>query len=341
MDKNKGYKYALGTFGLLAVAGGFLIFNQTAEKQKFGEDGLAITMEVMPKRPRVGETTKIIFSLEDKYGYAPTLYVNHSRRLHMVIIGEDMNVFGHIHPEDFGPLTEDMLYGGKYELAFDFPKAGKYTVALDGKNDEGEFHRKFSVAVSGDSKMAAASEDFRTEKCFKGYPEDGADRILYPVFSYESEIDCADGYAVELSTEPEAAVSGKPIKIGYHVEKNGKYVKDLEPYLNAGAHFIVASKDMETVTHSHGGPAEMKMDHSYFRLIPPALAHGFGADDEETPMEPRVFGPYLTSKEIVFPKEGIYYIFGQFKHQGKIVFTKFAINVAKGENQTVRGVKMK
>ena len=341
MDKNKGYKYALGAFGLLAVVGGFLVLNKTAKKQKYGDDGLAIKMEINPDRPQAGEAVKMVFALEDKYGYAPTLYVNHSRRLHAVIVGEDMDVFGHIHPEDFGEVTEDMLYGGKYETEFTFPKAGKYVIALDGKSDEGEFHRKFSVTVGGEIKMVEAKDDARDEKCFRGYPEDGTDRIVSPIFSDGSEVDCAEGYSVKLSSEPKEIKAGVPVRISYHIEKNGEYVKDLEPYLNAGAHFILVSKDMRTAIHSHGGPSDMKMDQSYFRLIPAALAHGFGADDEEAPMEPRIFGPDITSKDVVFPNEGTYYLFGQFKHQGKIVFTKFAINVARGNDQSAEGMKMK
>lgn len=341
MEKSGGYRYALGAFSLLAVVGGFLVFDKTVKNDKYEDDGLSIKMELFPDRPKAGEFAKIVFTLEDEYGYAPILYVNHARRLHAVIVGEDMNVFGHIHPEDFGEITEDVLYGGKYEVDFSFPRAGKYVVALDGKTDEGEFHRKFSVAVSGGEKMASSKSDDRMEKCFKGYPEDGTDRMIYPVFSDESEVGCDDGYNVELSFEPKKIKSGDSARISYHVKKGGEYVKDLEPYLNAGAHFIFASKDMETVMHAHGGPEEMEMDHSYFRLVPAVFAHGLGDDNAETPMEPRAFGPYLISAPVVFPKEGAYYLFGQFKHQGKIVFTKFVINVAKGENQSAEGMKMK
>lgn len=41
---------------------------------------------------------------------------------------------------------------------------------------------------------------------------------------------------------------------------------------------------------------------------------------------PAVFGPNVEA-HATFPEPGVYYLFGEFKHEGKVLVSKFAITV--------------
>ena len=59
------------------------------------------------------------------------LAVSHERMLHVLIVGQDMKSFAHIHPEDDGPITREMLKKAVFPLRFTFPKSGEYLVGVD------------------------------------------------------------------------------------------------------------------------------------------------------------------------------------------------------------------
>ena len=55
----------------------------------------------------------------------------HERILHAVIIGKDLEVFAHIHPEDITPITREMMEKATFPLRFTFPREGEYLLGLD------------------------------------------------------------------------------------------------------------------------------------------------------------------------------------------------------------------
>ncbi|MGV2939818.1 hypothetical protein AB5I83_09525 [Mesobacillus sp. LC4] len=94
---------------------------------------------------------------------------------------------------------------------------------------------------------------------------------------------------------PSAKVD-EPVKLIFELrDQVGEPVTDLEPYLGSAGHVVIVSEDMSEFLHVH--PA-----------------------DENT-KGPKV--EYMTS----FPREGLFKIWGQFKHKGKLYTVSFVIGV--------------
>jgi len=217
------------------------------------------------------------------------LVISHERALHVFIIGKDLAFFGHIHPEDIGPVTDEMLKQAAFPLRFVFPKAGEYLVGLDfatTNNNISEFYNEgLSVSVSGRPAMGKPKVDFARKKNF------GA-------------------YQVTLMTFPKNIKAGEEAVLRYNIETDGKAITDLAPYLEAEMHLVVASKDLRVFMHTHAATPDES--HAHHDPLHAKLPEKFGPELEAT---------------ILFPGKGIYKIFSQVKHQGKVLLFDFTVNV--------------
>ncbi len=216
------------------------------------------------------------------------LVVSHERVLHAFIIGKDLGFFAHIHPEDIGPVTAEMLKKAEFPLRFVFPKAGEYLVGLDFATTDNyisEFYTEvLSVSVSGRPALGGPKIDFSRKKNF-------------------------GNYRVTLVTFPKNVKAGEETTLRYSIEKNGKTLTDLEPYLGAEMHLAVASQDLTVFIHTHGAaPGESHVHHD--------------------PLHAKLskkFGPELEAN-VLFPEKGVYKLFDQVKHQGKVLLFDFMID---------------
>jgi hypothetical protein len=213
------------------------------------------------------------------------LAVSHERILHALIIGKDLNVFAHIHPEDIGRITDEMLNKVTFPLLFTFPKAGEYLVGLDFATADEFYSKTLSLNVAGEPIMGEPKIDFLTNKDF-------------------------GEYQVALTISPENIKAGKETILRYIVEKNGKAVTDMEPFLGASMHLAVVPADLKLFIHAHGiTPGEPRTHLDHMHAAPP-----------------KRFGPEIDAI-IVFPVKGIYKIFSQVNHQGKVLLFDFMLNV--------------
>lgn len=242
---------------------------------------------------------------------------NHERLMHVVIIDENFETFAHIHPEDQGVITESMLKNGEFYFKHIFPKDGRYIVALDFQYNNEEVSHK-QIFDAGERLPSNLLKDFSREKKFGDY-----DFIFSPG---SSEV-----------------FSGEHQTIRYYIEKKGFPVLDLEPYLGATAHFSIVSSDPGTFAHTHGTLSpefegnEHMQKHS-FQMAKKVLAHGglekdsrMSTDDNNHEEVPLQFGPDIYLHH-TFTHPGIYALFGEFKHEGKIILTKFMVEVREGEH---------
>jgi hypothetical protein len=94
-------------------------------------------------------------------------------------------------------------------------------------------------------------------------------------------------------------IAGKTVHLTFSIKeaKTNKPIKDLQPYLGALGHTVAMSADAEKYLHIH-------------------------------PMTTDGNGPEVTFMTI-FPEKGIYKIWGQFKHKGKVFTVPFVIKVPK------------
>lgn len=159
------------------------------------------------------------------------LDVEHTKKIHLIVVSEDLSWFDHIHPE----LNAD----GTYSVKEKFPAAGKYTLFADYK-PSGANHTVdvLNVAVSGTAPAA------------KKY---GADKLTG---------DGGDGFSVSLSPEGGKFLTNMPMHINGVTMQNGKEVdvNTLEDYLGAKAHMVVVSLADKKYLHVHPSVEGGKFD---------------------------------------------------------------------------------
>ena len=313
---------------LVAVAiGGWFLVAQSAPPPLQGlpttkASTIAASAGLNPEQPRAGEPTTLTFSFTNPDGTpASDLMMHHARRVHVLVVSEDLGSVAHIHPQDFGAVTAEIVRSGKYSVIHTFPKAGRYIVGVDVMSPKGELGKQFIVNVTGSPNMGDAKNDLRREKCFKGYPERGLDRYTETVFTTEAEVACPQGYKITMTPSVRAIVAGEDVQLTYHVERDGHAVANLAPYLDAAIHLAIVPSSLDTLLHRHGNP-EM-MSHGAQPTMPmkmkmPGMHHG---------AVPSAFGPELVSEPITFPRAGLYQVFAQAKHEGRIIFSNFMIEV--------------
>ncbi len=207
-------------------------------------------LETAPATIAAGIPVAILVHLEDQKGRPLQEFrAYHERVLHAVIVGQDLNIFAHIHPEDFAPLTDVMLDTATFPLRFTFPKAGTYLVGIDFATKDGVYSKTAKIIVSGHPRMGEPKIDFSGTKRF-GH------------------------YQVALTTFPKRIHAGEETTLTYIIKKDGKPVTDLELYLGAAMHIAVVSADLARFIHTHGVVPGGRQDHEDHDLATPVAKFG-------------------------------------------------------------------
>lgn len=115
-------------------------------------------------------------------------------------------------------------------------------------------------------------------------------------------------------------VAGKLARLVYSVSRDGKPVRDLEPYLASPLHLAVVDRTLLRFAHLHGELPPFLAD-AIFDPRDPALQHAHQ-------YLPDRFGPRMDAY-VTFPALGEYVLFGEFKRTGKIVVSRFELTVGK------------
>ncbi len=264
-------------------------------------------LTILPEAPQAGEPALLTFTLTSASGRPiENLVTHHGRKFHVLIVSENKQVFGHIHPSDFDLAIEH----GVAKVSFAFPQAGRYVVAGDFMTDHGSQTARFIVEVTGPEPAAAMVKAAAAAPAVRIVEFDDGDRYTQPIFLRGTED--ADGYTVSLQV-PEQVRAGVPVPLAWHFSRNRTPVTDLRPYLAAPLHLAVVSDDLTRFLHEHGTAA-----------MPGHSGHS-GHADHASPVPP-AFGPEVTAA-VTFPEPGTYYLFGQAAHGGKLLNTRFSIEV--------------
>lgn len=105
-----------------------------------------------------------------------------------------------------------------------------------------------------------------------------------------------DGYEVKINPGDPPTSTEDPVTISVEVKKDGEQIYNLERYLGALAHVVIINKDTQDYLHVHA-------------------------------MGPFPNGSYLMLQTL-FPSNGDYKMFLEFKHQGKVRLAEFVIPVS-------------
>ena len=108
-----------------------------------------------------------------------------------------------------------------------------------------------------------------------------------------------------------------PVFYFYFPKKNGAPVDNLEPYLGAAMHLAIVRADFGDFIHRHG---EVHAPGSAPQPQTPVGTHVHSS------YLPPAFGPNVEA-HMTFPEPGIYEIFGEFKHEGKVMVSRFFVQV--------------
>ena len=109
-------------------------------------------------------------------------------------------------------------------------------------------------------------------------------------------------YLIALNCEPEQLVVGRDIKMTFEIkDANRKPITDLEPLMAAGGHCVIIDADGREFLHVH--PAEELHDGVNWRGGPSVS--------------------FLAN----FPKAGLYRVWGQFQHEGRLLTADFTFEV--------------
>lgn len=205
------------------------------------------------------------FTIAGPDGKAVTAYdVEHEKKLHLIAVRRDFSGFQHVHPElapDGTWTTKLDLTAGQWRLFADFKATGAEALTLGA-----------DLAVAGSYEPAEPSAQTRTAE--------------------------VDGYTVRLDGDLSA---GADAKLTLAVERDGKPITDLEPYLGAYGHLVALRAG----------------DLAYLHVHP----DGAPGDGKTKP------GPDVVFYAAV-PSSGTYHLYLDFKHQGVVRTAAFAVSTS-------------
>lgn len=229
-----------------------------------------LDVDITPRALRPQHKARVRFFVRDPHTGAVVRRFEpvHERLFHLFIVSRDLEYFAHIHPT--------LHPNGALDVDFEVPRAGSYQLIADFMPSGGApqlIQRSFVTAgytgrVAEVPRLAA----------------DTADKI-------------ERGTRVKL-TLPELA-AGREGLITFDVSDaaTGRPVDDLEPYLGATGHLLLASDDLEIAAHSH----------------PVAQVSTSG-------------GPTIVF-QVLFPRVATYKMWMQFQRRGEVITVPFSVPV--------------
>ncbi len=214
------------------------------------DNGLTYKMEYAstPAQLEMGKSATILFTPKviGKESEAVALDVQHEKKIHLIVVSNDLSYFEHIHPhfQADGSYKIDVLENGKSytngpgknETRFD--NGGDYTMFADYLPSGGSHQvEKVSVNVKGTPRPAVTySADKLTGK--------------------------SDNFTVMLNATGGKLITGTQMHISGLLMKDGKEidVNTLENYLGAKAHMVVVSLNDKEYLHVHPDVSGAKFD---------------------------------------------------------------------------------
>ncbi|MDR3081733.1 MAG: hypothetical protein LBV60_12550 [Streptomyces sp.] len=229
------------------------------------------TLDLKTPHIESGKASKLSFAIvKDATGRKVTAFEReHDKELHLIVASRDLNVYRHLHPT--------RAADGTWSAPVELPKAGAYRVFADFKPKGGE-----GLTLGTDLAAPGAYEP-----------------AALPAHNTTAQV---DGYKVKLDG---ALATGKAGELELTVARNGKPVKDLQPYLGAYGHLVALRSG----------------DLAYLHVHP----NGEPGDGKTKP------GPEV-SFTATAPSAGMYRLFLDFKHEGKVHTAAFTVHAGRADH---------
>jgi hypothetical protein len=201
--------------GVATVSGTY--YMEFASNPETIEPNKQVTLSVTPKKKDAG-TEQVALDVE------------HEKKIHFILVSDDLSWFEHIHPE----YSND----GSYKVDTKFPAPGSYKAFADYKPTGGSHVvDKIDVKVTG---TAPAAKKF-TDTKLSG---------------------TSGSYSFELQPEGGKLETGTALHIKGILKKDGKEIdaNTLENYLGAKGHFVLIGMNDKDYLHVHPGVENGKFD---------------------------------------------------------------------------------
>ncbi|MEU5096804.1 hypothetical protein [Streptomyces sp. NPDC020996] len=224
------------------------------------------SLDLRSPRLAAGRKGDLRFVVRDAKGRPVTAYERaHGKELHLIVASRDLNTYRHLHPR--------RAADGTWSTPVDLPAAGGYRVFADFQpaNRSKGLTLGADLAVSGAYRPAEVPE--------------------------ASSIATVDGYTVRLKGDLRA---GAESRLTLTVDRGGREVTDLQPYLGAYGHLVALRSGDLAYLHVH-----------------PDGEPGDGATKS---------GPDV-SFSTTAPSAGTYRLFFDFKHGDTVRTAAFTVRV--------------
>lgn len=176
-----------------------------------------------PQKIEAGKEALLSFipKNKDKHTEAVPLDVEHEKKIHLIIVSEDLSWFDHIHPE--------YQADGSYTVKETFPSGGNYLLYADYKPTNST-HQLEKISVYVDGKMATTMK-----------------------YSKKKEMAMSGDFSVSLVPDDRKFISNNPIHFDGSFLMNGKLfdVNNLQNYLGAKGHMVAINILTKEYMHLH------------------------------------------------------------------------------------------
>lgn len=183
----------------------------------------------------------------------------HEKALHLFVVGRDLEYFAHVHPEAVGDgfVVSQQAPPGEYVVIADFLPANGAPQMLHRAVATPRLNRPVALAAAiprADIPDAAATES--------GNP------------TWGSAEKTADGVRIRL--EAADLIGGRIALLRFHLfnADTGTPVADLEPFLGAPAHMLMATSALTDAVHGHPEETDLTTSVITFKpmMPPPGVA---------------------------------------------------------------------
>ncbi len=182
-------------------------------------------MQYNPQTPEAEKSTKLaIYITEQQSGdviqeFEPI----HDKLMHIIIVGEDLSYFAHIHP------TYETS-NSNFTINHTFPESDKYKIWIDFKPKDGvQTIVAFKLDVTGNPIHNSV-----------------------PLANDKQYIKNIDGKHQVSLTIPKEIKANEKVDITFGISNVfGNPITDLEPLMGAGGHSVIVSRDVRQFLHVH------------------------------------------------------------------------------------------
>lgn len=253
----------------------------------------------VPPQIQAGKPATMTLRIVDKTTGKPVndFDIVHAKKLHFIVVSSDLQFFNHIHPQLVGD--------GKFQIKTTLPTGGTYRLYADYKprGEEGEVALQ-EIEVAGAKPIS--STRLTPDAMKNGW-------LVRNVTSHDEGLEPtknAAKYQVALMPMPFPIAAKEDVMLHFQVrDANGKPLAKLEPYLGAQGHCVILQPNAQTYLHTH--PLDSHHQMEGMKMSAPS-----GENSASEVM-------FHTN----FPSAGLYKIWGQFKHNGKIISAPFVVKV--------------